>query len=90
MACEQDTTVYANAVRAVARYTNSLREVHWRTVVCTFEYFCSTSDLGLRFEKGSELELGAFADADYANKATDFRSVSGVVIMCAGAGVLVF
>ena len=31
--------------------------------------------------------LVSFADADYASKATDRRSVSGGVVMCAGGGV---
>ena len=42
------------------------------------------------FQKGSGLELVAFADADYAIKATDRRSVSGGAIMCAGACVCWF
>ena len=31
--------------------------------------------------------LVSFADADYASKATDRRSVSGGVVMCAGGAV---
>ena len=52
--------------------------------------FFPTSDFGITFQRGSGLELVAFADADYASKATDRRSVSGGAIMCAGACVLVF
>ena len=50
----------------------------------------STNDFGIAFQKGSGLELVAFADADYASKATDRRSVSGGAIMCAGACVCWF
>ena len=37
-----------------------------------------------------DFELVAFADADYASKATDWRSVSGGAVMCASVYVLVF
>ena len=49
------------------------------------EYVFSTSDFGIMFKKGSGIELVAFADADYASKPADRRSVSGRAIMCAGA-----
>ena len=52
--------------------------------------FFSTSDFGITFQRGSGLELVAFADADYASKATDRRSVSGGAIMFAGACVCWF
>ena len=79
----------ANAVRAVARYTTRPREPRWRTAVGSLEYVCSTSDFGIAFRKGSGLELVAFADADYANKAAGRRSVQHGAVICAGAGVLV-
>ena len=80
----------ANAVRAIARYANQPREVHWRTVTGVLEHVFSTNDFGIALQKGSGLELVAFADADYASKATDRRSVSGGDIMCAGACVCWF
>ena len=67
----------ANAVRAVARYTNSPRVIHWKTAVGILEYVLFTSDFGITFQRGSVLELVAYADADYASNATDRRSVSG-------------
>ena len=80
----------ANAVRAVARYAHSPRGVHWRTAIGILEYVFSTSGFGITFQRGSGLELVAYADADYASKATDRRSVSGGVVMCAGACVCWF
>ena len=80
----------ANAVRAVARYANQPREVHWRTAICIVEYVFSTREIGITFQKGSGLELVGFTDADYASKAADRRSVSGGAIMCAGACVCWF
>ena len=53
--------------------------------------FCFfTSEFGITFQRGSGLELVADADADYASKATDMRSVSGGAVMCAGACVCWF
>ena len=48
-----------------------------------------TSNLGISFQKGTvaRLCLISFADADYASRATDRRSVSGGVVMCAGGPV---
>ena len=71
----------ANAVRAVARYANKPREVHWKTPIGILEYVFSTSDFGITLQRGSGLELIAFADADYASKATDRRSVSGLSLI---------
>ena len=79
-----------NAVRAVARYTNSPREIHWKTAVGILGYAFFTSDFGISFQRGSGLQLVAYADADYASKAADRRSVSGGAVMCAGACVCWF
>eukprot|EP00904_Undaria_pinnatifida_P003311 jgi/Undpi1/12981/HiC_scaffold_7.g02646.m1 len=72
-------------VRAVARYTKSPRETNWKTAVGILDYVFFVSDFGITFQRGSGLELVAYADADYASKATDRRSVSGGAVMCAGA-----
>ena len=75
----------ANAVRAVARYAYKPREVHCNTAIGNLECVFGTSDFGVTFQRGSGLKLVAFADADYASKATDRRSVSGGAVLCAGA-----
>ena len=43
-------------------------------------YLLGTKDLSLTFEWGSGLEISGFADANYAEKANDRRSVSGVAV----------
>ena len=68
-------------LRAVARYTNSPREIHWKTAVGISDYVFFTSDFGITFQRGSGLELVAYADADYASKATDRRTVEYVMIL---------
>ena len=69
-----------NAVRAVSRNSNNPAERHWKTVLQIIRYLLGTKDLGLTFEWGSGLEISVFADANYAEKADDRRSVSGVAV----------
>ena len=51
----------ANAVRAVAKFANQPRDVHWRTAIGILEYIFSTSDFGITLQKGSGLELVAYS-----------------------------
>ncbi|CAB1100747.1 unnamed protein product [Ectocarpus sp. CCAP 1310/34] len=76
----------ANAVRAVARYCASPKEIHWRAGLGILGYVVRTSDLGITFRRGSVagLSMEVFVDADYASKAADRRSVSGGLVMCGG------
>ena len=69
-----------NAVRAVSRHSNSPAERHWKAVLQIIRYLLGTKDLSLTFEWGSGLEISVFADANYAEKANDRRSVSGVAV----------
>ena len=80
----------ANAARAVARYTNSPREIDWKIAVGILEYVFFTSDFGITFQRGSGLGPVAYVDAGYASKATYRRSVSGGAVMCTGACVCWF
>ena len=81
----------ANAARAAARYCTVPRAIHWKAALGILEYINGTSEYGITFQRetlsGISLE---FADADYATKATDRRSVSGGLIMCGGASVCWF
>ena len=82
----------ANAVRAVARYCTAPRAIHWKAVLGILEYINGTSEYGITFQRVtlSGISLEGFADADYAFKATDRRSVSGGLVMCGGASVCWF
>ena len=46
-----------------------------------------TSGVGITYQKGESvcISLEVFADADYASRATDRRSMLGGAIMCGGA-----
>ena len=78
-----------NTVRAVARYCTAPRAIHWKAALGIMEYINGTSEYGITFRRGtlSSISLEAFADADYASKAPDRRSVTGEVIICGGASV---
>ena len=90
VACQPNTLDIANAVRGVARYANTPREVHWSTAIGILEHVLGTCYLGVPFQRGRGLELVGHSDSDYASKATDMRSVFGGAVMCAGACVCLF
>ena len=69
-----------SAVRAISRHSNSPAERHWEAVLQIIRYLLETKDMSLTFEWGSGLEISVFADANYAEKADDRRSVSGVAV----------
>ena len=52
-------------------------------------YIKSTSTYGITFQRGvrNGVQLELYVDTDYAHEANYLRSVSGGVIMCAGACV---
>ena len=82
----------SNAVRSVARYCSAPKATHWKSMLGILAYIKGTSDFGLTYQRGTiaGVSLEVFADADYASKATDRRSVSGGAIMCGGACVCWF
>ena len=75
-----------NAVRAVARYCSAPKMVHWKAAFGILGYAVRTSSFGITFKRGpvEGFHLISFADADYASRSTDRRSV---VVMCAGGAV---
>ena len=77
----------SNAVRAVARYCSAPKAVHWKAAIGILAHIICTSGFGITFQRGTIAGIfwEVFADADYASKATDRRSVSGGEVMCGGA-----
>ena len=69
----------SNAVRAVARYCTAPRAIHWKAALGILESINGTIIVStvLHFPRGtlSSISVEMFADADYASKATDRRSV---------------
>ena len=81
-----------NEVRAVARYFHSPKLVHWKAALHIFQYIRLTSDRDITFQRGmgSGVDLELYVDLDFASRGTNRRSVSGGVVMCAGACVSFF
>ena len=50
-------------------------------------YLSGIKNFGITYVRGSGLELEVYADANYADKANDWRSVSGIAVTLGGAVV---
>lgn len=71
----------SNAVRAVARYCAARKYDHWKPTLSYFGHGRRTLSFGITLQKSTTVEglrMQVFADAGYASKATDSRSVSGI------------
>ena len=77
----------ANAVRCVARHAHDPCERHWKAVLQILAYLNATRDFEITFRKREKFSLSVYADADYAGKEADRRSISGVPVMLGGAAV---
>ena len=77
----------ASAVRAVARHAHNPAARHWKAVRKTIAFLKATKGLGVVFRRGGDLKLSLFADADYADRCNDRRSVSGVAVMLGNTAV---
>ena len=87
----------ANAIRAAARFSHYPEEVHVKAARKIIECLSATAHLDLTFRKNSKQEevqldydLETYVNADYAPKAADRRSVSGVAVCCGGTLVAWF
>ena len=81
-----------NAVRGVARYSHSPKLVHWKAALHILPYIRLTRGHGITFQRGTDsgVDLELYVDSDLASRDTNRRSVSGRVVMCAGACVPFF
>ena len=77
------------SVRAVARYSHAPKVIHWRAALHILMYVRFTSSLGITYQRGTArgVDLEVYVDSDFASKTRDRRSVTGYVVMCAGACV---
>ena len=82
----------SNAVRSVSRYCSTPKAIRWKAALGILAYINGTSNFGITYQRATlaSISLEVFADADYASKATDRRSVSGGAVMCGGACVCWF
>ena len=71
----------ASAVRAVARHAHNPAARHWKPVRNIIAFRKATKDQRVVSRWGEDLRLWLFANADYAYRFNDNRSVSGVAVM---------
>ena len=77
-----------NAVRAVARYSHSSKLVRWKAALHILQYIRLTSGHGIAFQRG--MGSGVDCGFGFCEQRHYRRSVSGGVVMCAGAFVSFF
>ena len=80
-------TDVTNTVRAVALYAHTPTERLWQATTKILSYLDGIKSFEITYVRGSGLGLEAYADADYANKANDRRSVSGKAVTLGGTVV---
>ena len=76
-----------NAVRAVARYAHEPTIRLWHEVMKILSYLNGTKSLGITYVRGLGLSFNVYADAGYANRDNDSRSVSGIAVTLGGTVV---
>ena len=88
----QTRTDILNAVRAVVRYFQSPKLVHWKAALHILQYIRLKSGHGVTFQRGidSGVDLELCVDSDFVSRDINRLSVSGGVVMCAGACVPFF
>ncbi|XP_061360276.1 uncharacterized protein LOC133304287 [Gastrolobium bilobum] len=67
----------AYAVSIVSQFMHDPREKHLQAVDRILQYLKGTPGRGLLFQRGGNLSLEMYTDADYAGSVTDRRSTSG-------------
>ena len=80
-------TDISNAIRSVARYCSAPRAILSKPALAILAYINGASGVGITYQRGSSvcISLEVFADANYASRATDKRSMSDGAIMYGGA-----
>ena len=69
-----------NSTRVVARHVDDPSKRHRQAVLRIIKYALGTKDQSLTFERGPNLNLSVYTYVNYAEKADDRRSVSGVAV----------
>ena len=73
-----------NEVCQVARFQSFPRASHLLAVKRILRYLKGTTDYGLWYPKGNNLDLYAFIDADWAGCVDDRKSTSGAAFYLGG------
>lgn len=68
------------ACSQLSQFNNCFDVTHWQAAKRVLRYLAGTINFSLYFHKGGQLNLTAFADADWANDPNDRRSYTGFVV----------
>ena len=69
----------------LARHFQDPYEIHYLCAKHVLRYLSGTKESGLIYKRGSGIQV--FADADWGNSLIDKRSLSGTMIILAGAPI---
>ena len=77
------------AVSNLARYSVKPTKAHWSAAKRVMRYLKGTSELGIIYSnKGSELKLTGYSDADWGGDINDRKSTSGYIFKVSDGAVL--
>ena len=82
----EDATGYSECGEGSGPTSHNPAARHWKTVRKIIAYLKAPKDLGVVFQRGGDLKL-SFADADYADRCNNRRSVLGVAVMIRNTAV---
>ena len=68
------------AVRLVARFQENPKEAHVLAIKRIFRYLKGTTEFGLCYPKGNELNLVSYTNEDLAGSIDDRKSTSGTTL----------
>ena len=71
------------SVNKLCQFMQSPTDLHWQAVKRLLHYLKGTTSFGLSFHSSSDLQLTAYADADWVGCLDDCRSTSGHCIFLA-------
>lgn len=84
-ACQISRPDIAYSVSAVSRYNKNHRKIHWSAVKRIFRYLKGTINYRLEYNRDAYKDIEGFNDADWGNKMTDRKSVTGSCFRFQGA-----
>lgn len=77
----------AHAIQQFSQFLSNPGPTHLTAAQCVYQYLKGTCDHGLTFHANGHVSFDAYADADWGNDQTDRKSVTGQVMILAGAPV---
>lgn len=77
----------AYALSTLSKYCNNFTLLHWEMLKKLLRYLAGTRHLKLVFTRDGKSQISGFADASWAKKMGEYKSVSGYVFLMQGAAI---